>query len=128
MGFDKDLLFKDALPEAEVDLPGKGTVRVRALTRGEVLHMRQSVKSVEDAIKRQGAFEARTLAKAMLDPEMSVAEVEMWQERSVAGEIDLVIATIEKISGLLDDPKAAAKKVVMEFEADPEAEFRLPPG
>jgi len=113
-----------ALDEADVPVRG-GRVRVRALTRGEVMRVRSSVKSIEDAIKRTAEIERRMLAKAMVNPEMTMPDVERWQENSAAGEIEPVVQKVQELSGLLD---GAAKEAYQEFDADSEAEFRLPAG
>lgn len=120
-----DLTGAAELPEADVELLRGGTVRVRALTRAEVMKVRSSVSSVADAIKRTAELERKMLAKAMVTPAMTVAQVEAWQERSAAGEIEPVVYKVQELSGLLD---GAAKEAYKAFEEDPEAEFRLPPG
>lgn len=124
-GFDKELLFKQALPEADVELPGKGSVRVRGLTRTEALGIKSAVKSEADAIKRTAELERKMLALAMIDPEMTETEVGRWQQASAAGEMDLVVDQVQVLSGMA---RGEAKAAYKEFEADPESEFRLPPG
>lgn len=110
----------------EADVPVRnGFVRVRALTRGEVNRIRSSVKSTEDAIKRTAELEAKSLAKAMVNPTMTIPDVQRWQENSPAGEIEPVVQKVQELSGLLD---GAAKEAYREFEENPDAEFRLPPG
>lgn len=113
------------LPEDDVDLPGKGTVRVRGMTRGEVMRVRSQVKSIADAIKRSAELECKMLAVAMVQPPMTVAEARLWQESSAAGEIDLVVNKVQELSGLNEGEAKAAYK---EMAADPDAEFRLPAG
>lgn len=125
MGFDKELLFKSTLPEGEVEIPGKGAVRVRGLTRGEVMRLRSQVKSIADAIKRTAELEAKTLAKAMVDPELTEAEVRQWQDASPAGEIEPVVQKVQELSGLVD---GVDKETYEEMDADPASEFRLPAG
>lgn len=125
-----DYLDLDALTTAapldEADVPVRGgRVRVRALTRGEVMRVRSSVKSIADAIKRTAELEAMMLAKAMVNPSMTISDVKRWQESSAAGEMEHVIGKVQELSGLTD---GAAKEAYQEFEADSEAEFRLPAG
>lgn len=121
MGFDKELLFKSSLPEAEVDIPGKGTVRVRALTRTEAL----SIQHVKEGPGRVEAIERKMLALAMVDPEMTEADIGRWQKASAAGEMEPVGRKVQELSGMTEDADKAAYK---EFESDPDGEFRLPPG
>lgn len=125
-----DYLNIDALTAAapldEADVPVRGgRVRVRALTRGEVMRVRSQVKSIEDAIKRSAELERKMLARAMVNPQMTVPDVERWQENSAAGEIEPVVQKVQELSGLLE---GTAKEAYQEFEENPDAEFRLPPG
>jgi hypothetical protein len=113
---DKELLFKPRLPEADVEVPGIGTVRVRGLSRAEALAM-QKVEGTD-------AIERKMLAVALIDPVLTEAEVGKWQKASVAGELEPVGAKVQELSGMAE---GAAKATYKEFEADPAAEFRLPP-
>lgn len=107
---DKDLLFKDRLPEADVDVPGVGTVRVRGMTRGEVFLVQKTDRS------DVGAMERKIVATGMVDPELTQADVRRWQDSSPAGEIDLVVDKIRELSGLSDD---AEKQAVLAFRDEP---------
>jgi hypothetical protein len=121
---DLEALFSAPLPEDDVELSGGRVVRVRGMTRSEVLKVRSQVKDVADAIKRQAEFERRLIAMAMVNPPMTTADVQRWQDASAAGEIERVTNRVEVLSGLKDD---AVKEAVKEFEADPDAEFPVPP-
>jgi hypothetical protein len=99
---DKDLLLKPRLPEADVDLPGVGVVRVRALTRGEVMLVRKATDSEAMDGPRVLVLERKLLAKAMVDPPLTEAEVGQWQEASVAGELEPVVETVQRLSGMLE--------------------------
>jgi hypothetical protein len=122
MAVDKELLFKGSLPEADVEIPGKGiTVRVRALTRHEAM----SIQQVKDGPGRVEAIERKMLALALVDPEMTEAEVGRWQQASVAGEMEPVGLKVNELSGMTE---GAAKAAYKEFESDADGEFRLPPG
>jgi hypothetical protein len=116
---DEDLkarLLKPRLPEADVDVPGVGTVRVRGLNRAEAIQV-QGAKGIE-------ATERKILALGMVDPTMTEAEAGQWQKASPGNEIDIVTTRIAELSGMLD---GSAKGVVKEFEANPDAEFRALP-
>jgi hypothetical protein len=114
---DKELLFRPRLPEADVDVPGVGTVRVRALSRAEAM-------DVENA-KGNAAIERRLLSLGLVDPVLSEMEVGLWQKAAPASELEDVSNKIAELSGLLPD---SAKEAVKEFEANPDTEFRLLPG
>jgi hypothetical protein len=71
------------------------------------------------------AIERAMLAVAMVRPRMTEGAVREWQESSVAGEIEPVTDKVSELSGMKAGAEKAAYK---EFEADPAAEFHLPPG
>lgn len=125
MGFDKDLLFQDSEETDEVALPGKGVVTVRVLTRAQIMKIRKSVKSIPDAIARQDVMEQKFLVAGMVDPPMTMEDCKLWQQKSKAGEIDLVLNKINEISGL---EEGYGKDATLEFIEDPDAEFRVLPG
>lgn len=117
----KDALFATKLPEEDVDIPGKGTVRVRALTRTEALACQQ----VKQGPDRVAAIERKMLAMAIVDPEMTEADIGRWQKASTAGEMEPVGAKVQELSGMTE---GAAKEAYREFDANPDAEFRVPAG
>lgn len=99
---DKELLFKARLAEEDYDLPGVGTLRIRALSRSEAL----KVKSAGD-LRTQ---EAQILAWGIVDPLLTVAEVNRWLDAAPAGELQEISARIAVLSGMLEDaPKNAYK-------------------
>jgi len=81
------------LDQLEVDIPGQGTVLVRALSRSQAL-------SVKDKELDAGELDRRLLAMALVDPPMTKAEVRAWQEASPAGELEVVVAAVVKLSGM----------------------------
>lgn len=101
------------MPEADVEVPGIGTVRVRGLSRLEAMHMQ--------AAKDGPARDRRLIALGMVNPAMTEAEAGQWQRASTAAELEPVTKKMQELSGMLAD---SAKEVVREFIADPEAEFR----
>jgi hypothetical protein len=117
MSFDKELLFKSRLGEADVEIPGVGTVRVRGLSRAEVMSIQNTAEGTE-------AIERKMLALALIDPKLTEEEVGKWQHASVAGELEPVTHKVTELSGMGKD---AAKDAYKEFESNPDSEFRLPP-
>lgn len=107
---DKELLFKPALPEAEVDIPGKGSVRVRALSRYEVMLLQKSASEDKEL------FERKALAMALVDPAMSEADVERWMRVTPFGDLNLVTMKISELSGLLD--QNAVKEAIKTFREE----------
>lgn len=88
---DKELLFKPRLDERDVVLPAVGTVRVRGLSREEVLSIRED---------RGVDFERRMLATGMVDPALTYDEAGRWMAAATAGEIRPVTEAILQLSGL----------------------------
>ena len=121
---DKELLFKPRVPEADVDIPGVGTVRVRGLTRAEVMMVTKATDTENVDGPRAMVLERKMLAMAMVDPPMTEAEVGRWQNASVVNELDPVSYKVQELSGMLS---GAAKQAYKDFEADPGSEFRLLP-
>lgn len=115
----KDLLLKPRLPEADVDLPGVGSVRVRGLSRAEGIEVQKLIDKGWDRMER------KLLSLAMVDPPLTEAEVGEWQQASVGGEIEPVTQHVMELSGLM---QGADKEAYKEFDADPAAEFRALPG
>lgn len=99
MSMDKGALFTRRLAEEDIELPGVGTIRVRALSRAEAL-------AVTDKKMPVAEMEQRLLAMAMVDPVMSEADVRQWQDAAGAGELEPVTEVIQRLSGLR---KEAAK-------------------
>jgi len=101
---DKELLLKPRLPEADVEVPGIGTVRVRGLNRAEAMRV-QAAKGVE-------ATERVILALGMVDPALTEAEAGQWQKAAPAGEIEPVSRVIAELSGMVEGADKAAYKSV----------------
>ncbi|HEX5120362.1 MAG TPA: hypothetical protein VFW65_34705 [Pseudonocardiaceae bacterium] len=99
---DKSLLTKARLAEEDVELPGVGTVRVRALSRAEAM-------KVTDRELPVARMEQVLLSMAMVDPVMSEADVAEWQTAAPGGELEPVVEVIQRLSGL---EKKAAKSGV----------------
>jgi hypothetical protein len=87
----KEQLLKAALPEAEVDLPGRGAVRVRSLTRAEALRLNQM--EPEDA-------EVYALTAGLVEPVLTDTEVRTLLEATGATELQPVVDAIMELSGM----------------------------
>lgn len=107
---DKALLFKSRLNEADVEIPDVGTVRVRGLSRAEVMLVRKATDTEHMDGSRALVLERKMLAAAMVDPVLTESEVGQWQQASAAGELEPVVRKVQELSGMLDDaPKEAVK-------------------
>lgn len=79
----------------DVVLPGGAKVKVRGLTRYELI---LNAKGTEDA----ALIERRNLATCMVEPKLTLAQVERWQKTSRPGDIGHVTDAIRSLSGLAE--------------------------
>lgn len=105
---EKAKLFEDLIPREDIEIPGRGTITVRGLSRIELL--------LAGKLSDEGAaaMERRMLAFAMVDPEMTEEDVKRWQNASRAGEIQPVIAKVNELSGIGKDAQKEAYKSLRE--------------
>lgn len=104
---DKELLFKARLPEADVEVAGIGTIRVRGLARSELMVLRKATDTEHFDGPRALVIERKMLSAAMVDPTLTEAEVGRWQQASAAGELEPVMAKVTELSGMAEDaPKS----------------------
>ncbi|MDG4809941.1 hypothetical protein O7634_24585 [Micromonospora sp. WMMD1120] len=111
MAIDKAALLQPRLTEQDVELPGLGTVRIRALTRAEVLRIS---KAMSDSKANPADVEALSLSTALVDPELTEDEVRQWALVAPFGEIETLNLAINELSGIAG-------------RADKEA-YKSPPG
>lgn len=89
-----DLTAATAAPEADVELPSGGKVRVRGITRHELIKSGEGDAPADEV-------ERRTVAYGMVRPKMSVAQVGAWQKRHGATlDLGAVTKAIRNLSGL----------------------------
>lgn len=105
MGFNKEELFKKRLQEEEIEIPGVGTVRVRALSRSEAMKF-EGIKLEVEVIER------KMLAVALVDPVLTEDEIGQWQQASSAGEITTVLLAVLRLSGMETE---SLKQAVKQF-------------
>lgn len=100
---DKTVLLKSRLSERVVEILGLGEVRVRALSRAEVMDM-------QEGRERRGQLgtEAWCLAVGLVEPELSEEEATELLQHSPGAELQPVVDAIFELSGL------------SEVEADPQ--------
>jgi hypothetical protein len=103
---DKQDLFVPRLPEEDVEIPGVGMVRVRGLSRQELLdyHAREKSSGAEG--------ERYLLSVCLIDPKLTEGEARQWQEAATSEEFDNLVDAIRFLSGLMDDAAKAAYKSV----------------
>lgn len=102
---DKEALLQQRFGVKEMEIPGVGTIKVRALTRGEALQVQGKEMAVAD-------LERKLLSWAMVEPKLTEDDVRAWQDASPAGELQDVVDEIIRLSGM---EKAAAKAAYQKF-------------
>ena len=90
---DKERLLKRVFPTADFEIPGVGVVKLRGLSRGEVLEM-------NDRQPNPIEFDRFVLSRTMVDPKMTEDEVGEWQKVALPNEIGRVVEEVLKLSGL----------------------------
>lgn len=89
-----------------VALPGDlGEIRVRPLTRAEALDFQAGEMDA-------GLMERKLLALALVDPQLTEAEVGQWQDVSPAGEMQPVVEAALRLAGLM---KGADRQAYEDF-------------
>jgi len=89
---DKGALLAPRLGEDTHEIEGVGTVRIRGLSRAEVL----AAQKLGDVAKSDRFM----VSRALLEPTLTEADVQAWQESSSAGEIEGLTVAIATLSGL----------------------------
>lgn len=107
---------ESGMPEETVTLDGLGVVMVRGLSRGEVFMLQKARDN--GLIKDQAEWEQQMVSKALLSPEMTPAEVAVWQ--SVAGGGGELEDVTNKISELSGTARKSAKAAVQSFRDGPD--------
>lgn len=96
---DKELLFKREATDETEDVPigTVGMVTVRALSTGEVRKLKKLKldKKLDDE-----AFENMLIAAALVNPVMTVDEVERWMGNAPAGDSVHVMGAVARLSGM----------------------------
>jgi hypothetical protein len=90
---DKARLTSRRFPTRDIEIVGVGAIRIRCLSREELL------SANSDGVPAL-IMERRMLAAAMLDPEMTEDDVARWQANSPANEITAVVNAINELSGI----------------------------
>lgn len=95
---DKTSFTASRLKTEPLDIPGVGTITVRALNRFQARKVQEAKGANQDhAILRYG----------VVDPQFTDAEIDAWMEAAPAGEIEDVTERIAALSGI---GSAAAKE------------------
>lgn len=91
---DKEALLKPRLAEREVEIPGVGSVRVRAMSRAEALGLRNVPPGDLAAVERY------MLRHGLVEPVLTPEEIVQWQQASPGAELDAVVDAIADLSGV----------------------------
>jgi hypothetical protein len=93
---DKTALLGQKFGYEDVEIPGVGMVRIRALTRSEAIKIQGEELIAE-------IMECKLLALAMVEPKMTEEEIQEWQDTSPAGQMQPVVKAILKASGMVEE-------------------------
>lgn len=105
MTLDKASLLARRLGDGEHEIPGFGTVKIRGLSRAEVLEL-QTIEGGAAVTDR------RMVALAMVEPALTEDEVRIWQENSHPHEIEGLTLAIAELSGMgAGAPKSGISRV-----------------
>lgn len=96
-----DALTSRPLPEEDFRLPdGSGKVRIRTLSRAEVLRIHK--QGSKDGKMDVGAIERLTLMAGVIAPKLTESDVRAWATSDAAGGNMVAVAErIQRISGML---------------------------
>lgn len=92
------------LPGEDFEVEGVGTVRIRGLSRFEVL---MAQKQKDGGVL---GMERVMLAAAMVEPRMTEAQVTAWQKAVPAGLLEPLTRRIQALSGIGEGAEKAAYK------------------
>lgn len=102
---DRERLLKSRLPERDIDLDGVGTIRVRGLSRAEVLACHG---------KERDELEPLLLATAMVEPALTEDDIVTWRQAATTNEIKAVLDVVWDLSGLGEGAAKATYKSLPE--------------
>lgn len=88
---DKAALLGRRIDEADHEIPGVGTVRIRGLSRAQALELRK----IDDPV----IADRRLVVLGLVDPPMTEDDVRVWQENSRIHEIEGLTVAIGELSG-----------------------------
>ncbi len=108
---DKATLLAGGVVKDEVEIPGKGMVQVRGLTRDEVHQANRDPKGKD---RSSSEVEVFLVVYGMVDPELDVNDVRAWFKAAPAGEVQVVVEKIMDLSGIGKDAAKEAYKSAVE--------------
>lgn len=100
---DLEVLLKSRLPEAVVAIANVGEVRVRALSRSEVMELQEK----RDARGPVGT-EVYCLVRGIVEPALSEADARALLDASAGAELQPVVDAIMRLSGLTEGAQKSA--------------------
>lgn len=126
MAINKDALLKARIEQDDVEIAGVGTVRIRGLSRDEVIAMRKATDN-EHTLDgpRALVIERKMLALAMVDPVLTEDEVKQWQKNAPSGELEPLVAKLQELCGMAP---TSEKDAMRSFRGQPGARVRDVPG
>lgn len=96
------LLGSASLAERVIELDGIGAVRIRSLSRAEVLKI--------ERFPEPEAKDRHIIGCGLLEPALSPAEIQRWQQSAPVNVVGQLTDAIGALSGLRDDAAKEATK------------------
>lgn len=113
----KEALLKRGLPTRDVELPGIGTVTVRALSRAQVLVINDLLSGIPEGVPgRVATLERALLRYGIAEPELSEDDVCELYDVSPGGEINVLTEAIQELSAMTE---GAAREAYKSFRDGP---------
>ena len=102
----KEQLLAPNMFERDVEVPQLGTVRVRALARGETLRIYQGAGEDPNLMD----IEPKVLALGLVEPKLTEDEVRQWYDTAPFFVVQPIVEAIMTMSGMKrESPKDAYK-------------------
>lgn len=93
-------LLARRLGDGEHEVPGVGVLKIRGLSRAEVLEVQKLTDIAQS--------DRRMISLAVVEPKLTEADVKVWQENSGASEIEDLTKAVAALSGLAGESAKAA--------------------
>lgn len=110
---DVDALLADeaGFATAVVDIPGFGSMEVRELSRAE---LRRVYSLHEQTPGDVGPAETFMVHKALVDPPMTLDQVERWASKPSGKHMGLLVDRVNELSGVVEGAAKEATKSVLD--------------
>lgn len=103
-----------AMPEDTIEIPGVGQVKLRGLSRSEVVGL--GVQSPDLTQSELFDLTVKVVSKSLVEPKLTGAQVDTLMNHVPADVFNILVDTAMRLSGL---DEGASKDVVSTFHSEP---------